>query len=453
MAAIDGACGHWDERAPVVPQNRKKSVRGTSPSHRHPGFVKRLWRGLLAVLLSALLLATADRNTAVGQELAALARLVPGQSVLTDRGQGVEVRLALSQPVPYRISFLADPPRLIVDFREVDFTGVEPRSIGQAARVEALSWGPFLAGWSRMVAVLDLPLALRSAEEVRQPDGSAELKILLDPTTPAAFADAIVQAGAAGAGDWGLPPVARVDAPMARQTGDRPLRVVLDPGHGGIDPGAEAGGKTEAREMLTFALELADKLTRAGMAVTLTRQTDVFVPLETRISVARAAGADVFLSLHADALPEGEATGATIYRLDVTASDAASAQLAERHDRADLLAGVDLTGNDDQVAAVLMDLARRETQPRADRLAETLVAALQAAKVKLHRHPVQAAAFSVLKSADIPSLLLEVGFLSSPDDRDRLEDPEWRAMLQDAIRTALQDWAIADAAEARLLRQ
>lgn len=430
-------------------QNRKKSVRATSQTIGHAANVKRL---ALAVLLALLALVT-QIGMVRGQDLAALARLDAAQSRLTDKGQGIQIDLALSQPVPYRVSFLADPARLIVDFREVDFTGADPEAIGRAARVTDLSWGPFLAGWSRMVAVLDAPLALTSAEEVRQPDGSARLSLLLQPTTPAAFAETIARTAGEAGPDWALPPVAVVDAPITRQTGDRPLRVVLDAGHGGIDPGAEAGGKTEAHEMLSFALELADVLKRAGMSVELTRQTDVFVPLETRISVARAAGADIFLSLHADALPEGEATGATIYRLDVQASDAASAQLAERHDRGDLLAGVDLTGHDDQVASVLMDLARRETQPRADRLAETLVKAMQAAALDLHRHPIQSAAFSVLKSADIPSLLIEVGFLSSEADRARLEDPVWRAAMQDAIRTALQDWAIADAAEARLLRQ
>lgn len=422
---------------------------GTSRVEAHAANVKRL---ALTVLL-AISMQLAQAAAAAGQDLTAIARLDIAQSRLADKGQGVLIDLKLSQPVPYRISFLADPPRLIVDFREVDFTGSDPGKIGAAARVTGLSWGPFLAGWSRMVAVLDAPLALKSAEESLQADGSALLRIALQPTTPAAFGEVIAKTTGQAGPDWAMPRPAAVDTPIARQTGDRPLRVALDPGHGGIDPGAEAGGKTEAHEMMTFALELADVLRRAGMSVELTRRTDVFVPLETRISVARAAGADLFLSLHADALPEGEATGATIYRLDDQASDAASAQLAERHDRGDLLAGVDLSGHDDQVATVLMDMARRETQPRADRLAETLVKAMQGANLDLHRHPIQSAAFSVLKSADIPSLLLELGFLSSDADRARLEDPVWRAAMQDAIRTALQDWAIADAAEARLLRQ
>ncbi len=127
--------------------------------------------------------------------------------------------------------------------------------------------------------------------------------------------------------------------------------------------------------MLTFARELKEALVRdGGRHVVMTREEDVFVPLETRISIARAAGADVFLSLHADALAEGEAVGATIYTLSDEASDEASATLAERHDRDDLLAGVDLTEQDDLVAGVLMDMARTETAPRTDRLAEALVA-------------------------------------------------------------------------------
>lgn len=388
------------------------------------------------------------------QELSALAKLNAQGSSLTDKGVGLALDLALTQPVPYRVHFLDGPPRLIIDFREVDFGSVSPQMLDGSARVLNLSWGPFLTGWSRLVAVLDTPLSLTSAEEVRAADGSAVVRLRLAPTTPAAFRERIAAQGDLDTEvGWSLPKTAKVDAPIRRQTGERPLRVVLDPGHGGIDPGAEAGKLTEASLMLTFALELSDLLNRAGLQVELTRRTDVFVPLETRVSVARAAGADVFLSLHADAVTEGEATGATIYRLDEMSSDAASLQLAERHDRADLLAGIDLSGNDDEVAGVLMDLARAETQPRADRLAERLVAAITGAGVKMHRHPIQGAAFSVLKSADIPSLLLETGFLSSEKDRVRLLDPAWRAKLQEAMLAALQGWAIDDAVEARRIRQ
>jgi N-acetylmuramoyl-L-alanine amidase len=189
------------------------------------------------------------------------------------------------------------------------------------------------------------------------------------------------------------------------------------------------------------------------MQPVLTRDSDVFVPLETRISIARAAGADVFLSLHADALEEGRATGATVYLLADEASDWASAKLAERHDRADLLAGVDLSHQEDSVALVMMDLARAETRPRSERLAGTIADAMRQAGVKLHRHPIQKAALSVLKAPDIPSVLIEVGFLSSPKDRDRLNDPDWRDRMQAAILAALRNWAREDAAEALLIRK
>ena len=206
--------------------------------------------------------------------------------------------------------------------------------------------------------------------------------------------------------------------------------------------------------MLTFARELKERLVRAGgFTVIMTRDDDIFVPLETRISIARAAGADVFLALHADALAEGEAVGATIYTLADAASDAAGATLAERHDRDDLLSGVDLTGQDDLVAGILMDMARTETEPRTQRLAAALQAAMQADGVKMHRIPHQFARFSVLKSPDIPSALIELGFLSSARDLARLTDPDWRARMAGAIVTGLKAWAIEDAAQAQLRKR
>jgi N-acetylmuramoyl-L-alanine amidase len=412
---------------------------------------------ILGALLGGLTLLVLAGAAGPGRadDLAALARVDPVTSRITDTdgvpAGGLGLRLSLSQAVPYRVSLLDGPPRLVVDFREVDFTGLHPADIQATDRIADIHWGPIRPGWSRMVLALDGPYTLYLAEEKADPvAGGARLRVDLAPASAAAFKAAV---GVADAADYTLPRPAVVEQPKRRQTGDAPLVVVLDPGHGGIDPGAEAPGRHEAEIVLNFSTELADLLRRAGMTVIQTREADVFVPLETRISVARAAGADVFLSLHADALAEGEAVGATIYKLDMAASDAASAKLAERHDRADLLAGVDLSGQDDMVAGVLMDLARAETQPRADRLAGALSDAIRGAGLKMHRHPVQGANFSVLKSPDIPSLLLELGFLSSERDRARLSDPAWRAKMAQAILVALRAWAVADAAEARLIRQ
>jgi N-acetylmuramoyl-L-alanine amidase len=313
----------------------------------------------------------------------------------------------------------------------------------------ALRTGRFRPGWSRLVMELAGPYGVTTAA-MDTAGSAARVDLRLDPVSAQVFAAGV---GALNQGDWALPDPAPVAEPKRRQTGDGPLMVVLDPGHGGIDPGAETGGLNEAGLVLTFALELKEALIRAGMRVELTRETDVFVPLETRISVAHAMGADLFLSLHADAIAEGVARGATVYTLADTATDEASATLAERHDRADLLAGVDLSEQDDLVATVLMDMARTETTPRTDRLADALVASIKGAKIAMHKRPRLAAAFSVLKSPDIPSVLLELGFLSSDRDLANLQDPDWRARMVAAIAAALADWAVADAAEALLLRQ
>ena len=388
---------------------------------------------------------------AAAQDLTALARIDPAATALTDRpGGGIDLRVALSQAVPYRVFTLDGPPRLVVDFREVDFGLAPAADADRAAGVTSVSWGRFMPGWSRIVAELSAPMRLSSATVIPDAAGGAEVRAELVPTTPAIFA---AESGTPPGTDWALPEPAQVDAPKVRQTGEKPLFVVLDPGHGGIDPGAEAPGMTEADLMLTFSQELAEVLRRGGLEVLLTREEDVFVPLEVRISVARAAGADLFLSLHADAVEEGIARGATVYVLDDAAEDRAATLLAEKHDRADLLAGVDLSGNDDEVANILMELARTETDPRSERLALALKTAIEAADIRMHTHPIQGAAFSVLKAPDIPSVLLEVGFLSSEADRKRIADPEWRGRMQAAILAALQAWGIADAAEARLIRQ
>lgn len=378
------------------------------------------------------------------QELSALARLEPAGSSITQTGPALEITLALSQPVPWRVRLMADPPRLVLDAREVDWTGIDrvPR-----AGITDLRAGVFRPGWSRLVAELPGPFRIRTAG--MDTEGGTHVQLVLEPTTAETFAASAAAPEPAG---WALP--APADLPKPARQGEGPLVVVLDPGHGGIDPGAERDGFTEADLMLTFARELKEVLLRdGGFVVVLTREEDVFVPLETRISVSRAAGAHVFVSLHADALAEGEAVGATLYTLSDEASDAAAKTLAERHDRADLLAGVDLTEQDDLVATVLMDMARTETMPRVDRLALALEGAIKGAELKMHRHPIQEAGFSVLKSPDIPSILIELGFLSSERDLARLRDPAWRAKMAAALRDGLTAWAAQDAALSGLRRQ
>ncbi len=391
-----------------------------------------------AILLAVLVIWAA--LAARGQELTALARLDAAQSSITAAGGGVEIALAISQSVPWRVRVLDQPPRLILDVREVDWTGID-RVATPAPQIAGLRAGVFRAGWSRLVLELGAPMLVGLSEMETGQEG-AMIRLRLDPADPAAFAAAATLPEPA---EWALPRAADLPPPVVR--GEGPVLVLLDPGHGGIDPGAERDGVTEAGLMLTFARELKERLLRDGrFAVVMTREEDVFVPLETRVSIARAAGAQVFLSLHADSLAEGEAQGATVYTLSEDATDEAAAALAERHERDDLLAGIDLTAQDDLVATILIDMARTETQPRTDRLAAALVAAIKAADLRTHRKPHQQAGFSVLKSPDIPSVLLEVGFMSSDRDLRRLQDPQWRGRMADALVAGLAAWAEEDAA-------
>jgi len=380
------------------------------------------------------------------QDLSALARLLPEQSVIEADGADLSIELAISQPVPWRVRLLDGPPRLVLDVREVDWAGVA--GIARAVQVRDARAGMFRPGWSRLVLELDGPYQI-ALSEMQTLESGAVIRLGLTPATAEEFAYATAKPEPA---EWALPATADVQAPMLQ--GNGPIVVVLDPGHGGIDPGAESGGYTEAKLMLTFARELKEALLRDGrFAVVMTRDDDVFVPLEARISIARAAKASVFISLHADALAEGEAQGATIYTLSEEATDEAGQALAERHDRDDLLAGLDLTAQDDLVVTVLMDMARTETAPRTDRLAGALETSIKAAKLKMHRQPRQVAGFSVLKSPDIPSVLLEVGFMSSTRDLQRLTDPEWRAKMVAALVVGLAAWETEDSAKRALVKE
>jgi N-acetylmuramoyl-L-alanine amidase len=266
----------------------------------------------------------------------------------------------------------------------------------------------------------------------------------MEPTDNAEF---IAKSGAPIDPIWGtLEPVIK---PLPRPAENAPLVVVIDPGHGGIDPGAGHGGFKESDLMLQLGIEVAEALNRAGgVRAILTRDSDVFVPLQSRITIARQNNADLLISLHADALSEGQARGASIYTLSEDGEDDATARMAERHERGDILAGLDLSGQDDRVANVLMDLARFETGPQGQRLASHLLDQLNASGAKLHRRPLRRGRLAVLNAADFASVLLEVGFLSNSKDREMLLDSEKRRPLVDGIVAGVLIWALAEDARA-----
>ncbi len=361
----------------------------------------------------------------------------PDRSAVRDGWWTLRVELRLSEITPYRVFTLDDPRRLVLDFQGVDWTGVEPEVLLSGDRAAAVRFGPFRPGWSRMVVDLAEPLNVVEAG-MRETEGGADLTVVLERATAEAFADA---AGAPP--DPGWDNLAAVDPTLPAIVPDEDaFVVVLDPGHGGIDPGAEREGVNEADLMLVFAQEIAAELDAVpGVTVVLTRDADVFVPLFTRMSIARAVRADLFISLHADALEEDEARGASVYTLSQMGEDRAARQMVERHERGDLLAGVDLGAQTDRVATVLMDLARAKTGPVGERFADALAAAMRAEGVNLNSRPRRQGGFAVLSAADFPSVLLEAGFLSNARDRAVLATAAGRAPIVRAIAAAVKELA------------
>ena len=385
-------------------------------------------RHLLSACAFALALFTAQ---APAQEFGALARIDAEDSGIA-RGGDLTLEFALSQGVPWRAYTLTEPDRLILDFQEVDWTGLAAEAFA-SNHLASVRFGALQPGWSRFVAELAAPLAVRTAAlEVDDATAAAILRVTLDRTDRADF-DAAV--GAVPSARWVLPePALRAETTGVPDV----LTVVLDPGHGGIDPGALRGGYRESDLVLQLARDVKEALLRAG---------------GINVAIARRAGAHLFISLHADALEEGVAHGASVYMLSDTATDEATAALAERHDRSDLLAGVDLTGSDDEVAEILMDLARQDNGPRSHMLAKAMVRAIDDSVGEIHKRPLREAGFSVLKAADIPSVLVEVGFLSTDRDLENLQDPEWRAKMARGIRDGILAWSLADATIAPLRRK
>ncbi|MGB5865445.1 MAG: N-acetylmuramoyl-L-alanine amidase [Sulfitobacter sp.] len=399
-------------------------------------------------LLLSLFYALSLGSHVVAQDLTALARVDVAQSGIEDGWFGqTDLTLQLSQGVPFRVFTLDNPPRLVVDFREVDFSGVSAGDLlAEAGRIEAVRFGAFQPGWSRLVADLSEPMLPREIGMPVDPDtGRATLEIRLVSAEAEVFAN---NSGVPPDPSWApafLKPQAVED--------DGVFTVVLDPGHGGIDPGAERGGLNEKELMLSFALTLGEALRREGVEVVFTRDADVFVSLEGRVAIAQRVNADLFISLHADSLSGGGARGASVYTLSDDAGDTASAQLVARHDRSDIIAGVDLTGADDQVAQILLEYARRETGPRSSALAATLKEYMAQAGGPMNRRPLRQAGFSVLKSADIPSVLIEIGFLTSDRDLANLGDPIWRSVMAEAMADAVLSWRDADETRSGLVRQ
>ncbi|SFI43124.1 N-acetylmuramoyl-L-alanine amidase family protein [Jannaschia pohangensis] len=369
---------------------------------------------------------------------------MPRATVVAVAGEGdaeeVELTLTLDRAVPWRVFVEADPWRLVLDTSEVDWSTLPAGGLDGIGQTLA---GRISPGWSRLLLALDGPMVVTAASMA---SGSpATITVTLEEGTP--------RTGPLVPLAWQAAPAPIDVTPRPRQDGSRPLVVALDPGHGGIDSGAERGGVTEADLMLRFAGELAAVLRRDGHQVVFTRDGDEFVGLRGRTTVARAWSADLLISLHADAVEGGGAEGATVYTLADSDGDALSAELAERQARDDLLLGVELPEQGDEIARVLIDLAQAETAARSEALADALVEGLGEAGVRLHKRPRLGARFTVLKAPDIPSVLLELGFMSDPTDLANLMSPDWRGRMATAVARSVEAWAEIDARAVTRLRQ
>ncbi|RBW44788.1 N-acetylmuramoyl-L-alanine amidase [Loktanella sp. D2R18] len=355
----------------------------------------------------------------------------PNRTAVGDGWWRLEINVGLSAVTPYRLFTLDNPRRLVVDFQNTDWPDVSPDLLLSGDRATALRYGALGPDWSRMVVDLAGPLEVTQAA-MQTTDAGADLSIILKRTDARSFS-----------ANTGAPSDLNLAQPVAlppATSGD--FLVVIDPGHGGIDPGAMRDGVSEADLMLQLGQEVATAVDAIdGVQASLTRDADIFVPLYTRVSSARAAGADLFISLHADALEEDAASGASVYTLSRDGGALAARRMIARHERGDLLAGVDLDAQGDQIATLLMDLARDRTGPEGVEFADMLIAQIENAGVRVNTNPHRFGQLAVLSAADFPSVLIEVGFLSNAQDRAALEDAESRADIVEAIAAAVNQFA------------
>ncbi len=345
------------------------------------------------------------------------------------------VVLDLTEDVRHTIFTLPDPYRVVIDLPEVEWRLDDSAAAASRGLVERYRYGLYRPGTSRVVLDLGAPALVRKTF-VLKPMANFGYRLVLD-LAPVSVEQYRRQAQPPPRESPPLPPQF---APGSVPRGPGKFVVVVDPGHGGVDPGTiGAGGVREKHVSLQAGLELKRQLEASGKyAVVMTRNRDVFVRLKRRVTSARAAEADLFISLHADAIAKKHVRGATVYTLSEQASDQEAAALAAKENRADIIAGIDLTAEayDDDVTKILIDLAQRKTMNVSAQFAGELVAEL-GKTTRLRRETHRFAGFRVLKAPDVPSVLVELGYLSNRDDERLLSDPHHRRDLMAAVVRAM----------------
>jgi len=344
--------------------------------------------------------------------------------------------LDLDKTIQFRAFALADPYRVVVDIPQVSFQ--LPAGTGTAGRglIKAFRYGLVMPGGSRIVFDLTGPARISHSYVLDAANGQPPRLVLeLEEVDRTAFVQSLavesrpeLRSAIADAADAAVPAEAAPPPKPAAPADLRPV-VVIDPGHGGIDNGTQASGESEKSLVLGFGLALRDRLEKGGKyRVVMTRTDDTFIPLAERVRIARNQSAALFVSIHADALPrgEGDAQGATIYTLSDRASDVEAERLAEAENKADAIGGVNLTEEPTDVADILIDLAQRETRTFSNRFARLLMGEMKNT-VRMHKRPLKSAGFKVLKAPDVPSVLVELGYVSNKGDLEHLVSDSWRS--------------------------
>ena len=394
------------------------------------------------------------RGAAAAAVVSLLVAVVAASAQVTSSLTGVRVGqhdgmtrliLDLTEPTTFKIFALSGPPRVVIDLPTLHWAMEERSFVVGHSGVVRLRYGQFRPDTSRIVVDLDQPLAVRQPRMLAaDAEGTAPHRLVLDfvPVSLSAYEAAarppkpVLRAKpAAPAGPVPLPRLKPAPKPVRHL-------IAIDAGHGGRDPGAIATtGLREKTLALAFARELRTVLVESGRyQVVMTRDGDRKIRLKRRVVIARNAGADLFLSIHLDRLENRDVRGASVYTLSDEASDVETAELAARENKADIVADVDLTdGYDEDVAKVLISLVQQNTMNCSAALAATLLPELERV-APLIRRPHRFGDFRVLKAPDIPSVLVELGFLSNDQDAERLTSKTHRRALAGAILNALDTY-------------
>lgn len=347
----------------------------------------------------------------------------------------------LSQAVEFQIILLPDPYRLVIDLPEIEWRLGEEMAAGKGGQVQGLRYGLFQPGVSRVVMDMARPFEVREAF-LLPPGETPHYRLVIDvaPSSPEKFLTASRASMAARRSLTPAQPQAAPLAPFAEtpRRADGKRVVAIDPGHGGVDPGAiGTSGVYEKDITLAMARQLKQVLERSGKYhVLVTRERDIFVRLRERFAIARREGAELFISLHADAIKNRNLRGLSVYSLSETASDAEAEALAQKENKADLIGGIDLSSESPEVTNILINLAQRETMNDSARFAAMLLKELDPVTPLLRRSH-RFAGFAVLKAPDVPSVLVELGFLSNATDEAQLRNTRHRDKLARSIASGI----------------